>query len=162
MLARSLDPISADDLMPDLPRALHVAAPAACATPSRTASRRRWRDGRRSLCNAEADYADALPNRTLTRLLASQPDGDGGGPVRITIPSENRFLRPDRRKQELSRCWEWWHENEARLRCLFYVALVATLMITLKVNEEEYARQHGVPMSRFAVRTAHMGALPGV
>ena len=35
-------------------------------------------------------------------------------------------------------------------------------MITLKVNEEEYARQHGVPMSRFAVRTAHMGALPGV
>ena len=97
--------------------------------------------------------------------LASQPDGGGGGPVRITIPTEkplNRFLRPDRRKQELSRCWEWWHENEARVRCLFYVALVATLMITLKVNEEEYARQHGVPMSRFAVRTAHMGALPGV
>ena len=170
MLARSSSiPISADDLTCPIclerftsPLLLPCCANSFCRQCLKKALARRPAC---PLCNAEADYADALPNRTLTRLLASQPDGGGGGPVRITIPSEkpqNRFLRPDRRKQELSRCWEWWHENEARLRCLFYVALVATLMITLKVNEEEYARQHGVPMSRFAVRTAHMGALPGV
>ena len=152
MLARSLDLTSADDLTCPIclerftsPLLLPCCANSFCRHCLKKALARRPAC---PLCNAEADYADALPNRTLTRLLASQPDGGGGG--------------PERRTQELSRCWEWWHENEARLRCLFYIALVATLMITLKVNEEEYARQHGVPMSRFAVRTAHMGALPGV
>ena len=82
MLARSLDPICADDLTCPIclerftsPLLLPCCANSFCRLCLKKALARRPAC---PLCNAEADYADALPNRTLTRLLASQPDGGGG------------------------------------------------------------------------------------
>ena len=96
--------------VPDLPRALHGAAPVRRrrARPSAGSATRRGagatsppaRCGQRG-----GHYADARPNRTLTRLLASRRRRRRR-PVRIhdrRRGGQNRFLRPDRRKNRSCR-----------------------------------------------------------
>ena len=102
------------------------------------------------LCRCKTQFDTALPNRGLEALLgyaqrdviaaaaaAAQPPPPPPAAHRIPIRGNgNPFVRQP--AERLSTWREWWRVNEPRMRCGFYVVLVITLMVFLRVQEEEY------------------------
>lgn len=111
------------------------------------------------LCRCKQSFDAALPNRGLEALLGYDKK-DVLAAVKLSKPAAPVYdPTPPPAREHTQRhghyvnipstgwpgapvaasSWrEWWHENEPRLRCIMYVVLIVTLMVFLRVQEEEY------------------------
>ena len=115
------------------------------------------------LCRASTRIEDALPNRTVEGLISMRRGGD----IERAIPywpaqpkKRNVFLLHHRVPVHHRSLALWWAQNGPCVRCMCVVGAVAVLMLFLRVEEEEYAKQNGYGgRFHFHAQTGHLPSL---
>ena len=114
------------------------------------------------LCRASARMEQCLPNRSLEALLARCRGSD----IESSIPNwpsrrrPNVFLPEPAPRRRIGSVASWWSAHAPCVRCVCMVASVAALMMFLRVEEEEYARETGyLQNGRFHQNTGYLPAL---
>ena len=114
------------------------------------------------LCRASARMEQCLPNRSLEAVLARCRGSD----IESSIPNwpsrrrPNVFLPEPLPRRRSGSAARWWSAHAPCVRCVCMVASVAALMMFLRVEEEEYARETGyLQNGRFHQNTGYLPAL---
>jgi hypothetical protein len=114
------------------------------------------------LCRAAVRMGQALPNRSLEALLARCRGSD----IESSIPNwpsrrrPNVFLPEPAPRRRIGSVARWWSAHAPCVRCVCTVASVAALMMFLRVEEDEYARETGyLQNGRFHQNTGYLPAL---
>ena len=114
------------------------------------------------LCRASTRIEDALPNRSVEGLLSTRKGGDieSAIPYWPAQPKRRNLFMPSRRVHAYG-WYGWWRANGPCVRCICVVGAVAVLMLFLRVEEEEYAKQTGMG-GRFHFHSQTGGNLPAL